>query len=125
MTKFVKHSNGKIIDTSSKRYVSEKYIYRMHKLGNKVTYVEAMSDKDIMPKLLSRYENKNYKLKKDDPELGPFTPLNEVKYYNCQNCDTLTPNRFKCSSCWEKMSDVTAGYFDSYDYSVSSDLGIV
>jgi hypothetical protein len=125
MIKFVRHSNKKIINTSTRKFVSERYIYRIYKTGENVQYIDSISEADLLPKVISRYENKKYKLKKDDPELGPFTPLNQIKYYKCKECDTLTPNRFRCSPCWEKISDITAGYFDSYDYGVSPELGIV
>lgn len=121
MKNFIRYSKKRIVDTQTKKPTSEKMIYIRYKRGEVATYLDAYTKQDLIPKIKEKFEKVKYANRYSDiekTEFGPATPLNEVKYYNCKECGDPSPNRFRCTSCWEKASNLTAGVFDEDNYAL-------
>ena len=121
MRNFIRYSKKRIVDTESRRPISERMLYLRYKQGQVTTYIDSTTKENLIPKLIEKYTKEKYaarysKTDNELEELGSANPLNETKYYNCSTCDNPTPNRFRCSGCWEKISHISAGTLDEDDY---------
>ena len=121
MKNFIRYSKKRIVDTETRRPTAEKMIYLRYKKGEVASYKDAHSGEDLLTKLINKFEAKKYaarysKKQEESDEYGSSKPLNDVKYYTCSSCENPTPNRFRCSPCWEKISHISAGVIDEDNY---------
>lgn len=128
MKNFIRYSKKRIVDTENKRPTTEKIIYIRHKRGEVASYLDAYTKENLLPKIVAKYETEKYakrysKSDKEQNEYGPTKPLNETKYYTCAICDNPTPNRFRCTPCWEKVSHISAGTMDEDNYELTDFSG--
>lgn len=124
MKNYLKFSNKRIFEVGSKTPTTEKIIFINYKRGLVSSYVDGYSKENLLPNLIKRFQTGKYAnrySKKAEEELGPSLPLMETKYYNCIECDDPTPNRYRCSVCWEKISHVSAGTLDETDFEMDSE----
>lgn len=124
MKNYYRFSKKRIFEVGSKTPIAEKIIFINYKRGLVASYVDGYSKEDLLPALIKRFQTGKYAdrySKKAELELGPALPLMETKYYTCNECSNPTPNRYKCSSCWEKISHVSAGALDEMDFEMDSD----
>jgi hypothetical protein len=80
----------------------------MSKQNNQIEIVEAYTLKNITDEMMNRFVRWGANPPSDELNTdvyGPATPLNETKIYRCNQCDTPTPNRFKCQNCWDQVTD--------------------
>ena len=124
MKNYCRFSKKRIFEVGSKSPITEKIIFINYKRGLVASYVDGYSKEDLLPALIKRFQNGKYasrysKKAELELELGPSVPLMETKYYACNDCDNPTPNRFRCSSCWEKIAHISAGTVDESDFQMS------
>ena len=108
MVKFIYFPQSrKIVLDKTQRRVKLQHVYEMFLDEKPLEILEAYTLRDVKDEVLTRFgKSKGNPLSKmNEEEYGPGVPLNKTRLYNCQDCDTPTPNRFKCSKCWETISE--------------------
>ena len=121
MKNFIRYSKKRIVDTETRKPTTEKLIYLRHKKGEVASYIDAFTKQNLLPKITEKFEKIKYANRYSNNEklqLGPAKPLNETKYYTCGECSNPSPNRFRCSSCWEKASNLVSGILDEDNYAL-------
>jgi hypothetical protein len=117
MLRYYKVAALHIYNTDTHERTNLKQLFRLLDDGVDFEIIYKPTGESIKDNILKKYETrkKHSKLsdKVDKTMYGPDTPLNEVKYFSCNECNKLTTNRFKCSECWNGVND---NYEDEFVY---------
>jgi hypothetical protein len=114
MKKYFRKRNHTIVAEGESKKLNKRFIHSLIDQGIPFILIDDVTKEDITEDI--RRQNMNRKLGDNDQILdpriyGPDKPLNEVKYYSCNNCEKKTTNRFKCTECWDVCTDNTDEYF--------------
>lgn len=108
MLKFIRYSSGKIVTVEKKKAVTVRHLLDLVKDGVVFEVLDLKTHTNMYDEMVRRYANRSLG-KNDqilDPDIyGPDKPLNDVKFYKCNGCKKQTTNRFKCTECWDMVSD--------------------
>jgi hypothetical protein len=98
-----------IYNTDTHERTNLKQLFVLLDKGIDFEIVYKPTGESIKHNILKKYETRKKRTELlgnvDRDKYGPATPLNDVKYFSCNQCNKLTTNRFKCSECWDKVSD--------------------
>lgn len=99
----------KLVYLKTRKTVKLKHVYDLYlRDKNRVRILEHGTMADVKDEIIQKAASKYDKPKSviNSKEYGPDAPLNTTKLYDCQDCGTITPNRFKCSRCWDEISEM-------------------
>jgi hypothetical protein len=109
MLRYYKVAALHIYNTDTHKRTNLKKLFKLLDDGVDFEIVYKPTGEDIKPSIIKKYEVRKKRTQLvgnvDRDKYGPDTPLNEVKYFSCNECNTLTTNRFKCSECWGSVND--------------------
>jgi len=111
----IRYSNAKIINLNTGKPILVSDIYKLYKSGVSITYTDAFSKEDLLKRLIKQRKSR-YRIVQEDDEtdIGPEEPIFKNKKFNCQECGSLTHNRFRCSACWAKEDQSDMGDFNYF-----------
>lgn len=98
----------KIIYSKTKKRIKTTHVYTMFLEKKPFEILEAYTLRDVKDEVMNKFAKmkKNPLGKMNSQVYGPALPLNQTKLYQCQDCSVATPNRFKCTGCWEQYSEL-------------------
>lgn len=130
MRTFVRKDKRRIHEEGTNKQVSRDFIRNLIASGIEVRYIDFDTKEDLIQNIFKGRNKRNtsYHVSPSDLEngLGAVLPEFGDKKRKCPCCNTITVNRYRCSSCLDKINVMDGDfiYYNSsgdYEEGVSSD----
>lgn len=121
MRTFVRKDRRRIQEEGSSKYVTREYLRNLIDSGVQIRYVDFDTREDLIQNIYKGRNKRNasYEVSESDFKngLGAVLPEFGDKKRKCPYCNTITVNRYRCSSC---LDDITANLDGDFIYYNSS-----